>query len=227
MLHFFIGLGFVPFCVAATRTFLRLLVSVQPPLEAGLIPPAAWAMLGGAVAWCTIFFIFPKPLRLYVLSHELTHALWGALMGARVSKIRVKDTKGSVTLSKTNCLITLAPYFFPFYTAIVIAGYLLLSLFLAVERYQVGWLALVGFTWAFHLTFTVYALTQHQSDIHEYGALFSYTLIYLINLIGMSLWIVVVSDVTMGQWVAFAVRDIEEIWLTCFVWLKKFLARGQ
>ena len=46
--------------------------------------------------------------------------MWGLLFGARPSDVRVSASGGSVRLSKSNLLITLAPYFFPFYTFVVI-----------------------------------------------------------------------------------------------------------
>ena len=32
--------------------------------------------LAGAACWITVFLLLPKPMRLYVFGHELTHALW-------------------------------------------------------------------------------------------------------------------------------------------------------
>ncbi|MCX7590772.1 MAG: hypothetical protein N2255_04005 [Kiritimatiellae bacterium] len=219
---FFVGLALLPCCVAVTRTFFRLLASLQPPLDAGTIPAGAWAIFAGAILWCALFFMFPRPLRLYVLGHELTHALWGVLMGAKVSRLRVRSDKGSVTLSKTNWFITLAPYFFPFYTALVIVAYLVLSLFLPASRYYLFWLGLVGFTWAFHLTFTVYALLQHQPDIRENGIVFSYAMIYVMNLLGMGLWVVAVSSATIRDWAYFLATDTKETWLSCWAGLERF-----
>jgi len=102
-----------------------------------------------------------------------------------------------VTLSKTNFLITLAPYFFPLYTVIVLICYYIMSMFINMEDYYLIWMFLVGFTWGFHFTFTVSTLCQHQSDIRETGYLFSYALIYLLNVVGICFWVVFVSSVTL------------------------------
>jgi hypothetical protein len=67
-----------------------------------------------------MWFFLPHPVKTYVVAHELTHALWGLLCGARVSHLRVSEGGGSVRLSKSNIVITLAPYFFPLYTILVI-----------------------------------------------------------------------------------------------------------
>jgi hypothetical protein len=190
----------LPVCAAATRTVIELVRDAQPASTAA-VPASALALGGGFLLWLVIFLTLPRPVRTYVLAHELTHALWGALMGARVLQMRVSREKGSVTLSKTNFLITLAPYFFPLYTAIVIVGYYVTGIFADVERYHLVWLALVGFTWGFHFTFTITTLLQHQTDIQECGRVFSYAVIYLLNVLGIALWIVMVSAPTLEQMV--------------------------
>jgi len=220
VLRFIAGVLLIPVCVAVTMTIAGLLRSVQPE-SAGTIPPAVWALGGGFLAWLLIYFVLPRPVRTYILAHELTHALWGALMGAKVFGMKISREKGSVTLSKTNFLVTLAPYFFPLYTVVIILGYYLLAIFFEVERYHMWWLALVGLTWGFHLTFTVSTLAQHQSDIKECGYLFSYAIIYLFNAIGIAFWIVLVSAATVEQMVELLSTD------TCAVATRiwDFLAR--
>lgn len=192
------GILLIPLCVAVTRTVSALVLMAQPPGD-WIIPPTALAIGGGYFLWLFCFFTMPRPVRTYVLAHELTHALWAAMMGARVSRLKVTSTGGSVTVSKNNFLITLAPYFFPLYTALVILAYGIAVFFVQVEDYYLLWLGLVGFTWGFHFTFTVTTLLQRQSDIEEYGHVFSYAVIYLFNVAGIALWTVFVSSPTLGD----------------------------
>ena len=196
--RFLIGVVMLPLCVIITRTLAMVLLSVQPE-SVSAIPAAAWALGGGFSLWILVYFTLPRPVRTYVLAHELTHALWGALMGASVSKLRVSKARGSVTLSKTNVWITLAPYFFPLYTVMIVIAYYIASLFFNVRGYELLWLGLVGFTWGFHFTFTLSALAQHQSDVREYGHLFSLAMIYLLNVAGICLWVVLVCPVTVEE----------------------------
>ena len=191
-----IGLALVPLCVAASLMLVQIVRAVQPP-SASAVPPGVWAFAAGFGLWLVLFFTAPRPVRTYVLAHELTHALWGWSMGSKVSGLTVAKSQGSVEVEDPNFLITLAPYFFPLYTLIVIAVYNILGLFFAVEQFHLLWLGLVGFTWGFHLTFTVSTLLQKQTDIHEYGYLFSYTLIYFLNVLGIGLWFVAVTSVTL------------------------------
>jgi len=198
VLRFFAGLLLIPLCYAASLALFDLVQNARPD-STWVVPPTTLALAGGFVFWLFLYFTLPRPVRSYVLAHELTHALWGLFMGARVSRMHVSRESGSVTLSKTNFLITLAPYFFPLYTVLVIVGYYILAVFLPVSDYALFWLALVGFSWGFHFTFTISTLMQHQSDIRECGYLFSYGVIYFCNALGICLWTVLVSEATLEQ----------------------------
>jgi len=209
-LKFLIGLCLLPLVYASVRTLIDLALSLQPASMDG-IPLTLWGLCGGFALWLFLFFAAPRPMRTYVLAHELTHALWGAGMGARVSRLRVSDKGGSVRLSKTNFLITLAPYFFPLYTVLVILAYYVLLLFFELNRYEPFWLACIGFTWGFHLTFTVSMLLEHQSDIHEHGRIFSFSVILLFNVLGLCLWIVMVSSPTLGDVEAGVRRHLADV----------------
>jgi len=165
--------------------------------------------------WVFLFFCLPRPTRSYVLAHELTHALWGWVMGANIKRLRVSKNGGSVTLTKSNFLITLAPYFFPLYTVLAILGYYFLSIFFDLRTYEPFWLGLVGLTWGFHLTFTITTLLQHQPDIRENGRLFSYALIYFMNVLGLCLWVVMVASSTLEFFAVRLGEDTASTWLSC------------
>lgn len=190
--RFLIGLALLPVCAAVARTLWALLMNLPGP-SGTLLPVQALSLGAGLVLWVFLYFTMPRPMRTYVLAHELTHALWGMLFGARVLRMQVRADSGAVTLTKTNFLVALAPYFFPLYTMIVVVAYGVLTLFRDPGPYELYWLALVGFTWGFHLTFTVSSLMQQQSDIRDNGRLFSWAVIFLMNALGICLWVVLVS----------------------------------
>lgn len=192
-----IGLLLLPACWAATWALVELVAALRV-VDYGSVPLSVGWLIGGFVFWVILFCCLPQPVRTYVLAHELTHALWGLIMGARVSRLRVSARGGSVNLSKTNFLITLAPYFFPFYTMLLLLLHWGLSFFYDLAPYEPFWLACVGVTWGFHVTFTFSVLLQHQPDIAEHGRVFSYTVIYLLNVLGIGLWIVGVANPTLG-----------------------------
>ncbi len=157
----------LPFCVGFSTAVLCFLQGSADLLE-------FWAAFGGGAAlWLVTFALLPKPLWIYVLGHEATHALWTWLCGGRVKSFKVSGRGGHVNVSKTNALITLAPYFFPLYS-------LLWELLFWLGRWRWQWepnspvhhLGL-GLTYAFHLTLTAYVLRIRQPDIVQEGAWFS------------------------------------------------------
>ena len=160
------------------------------------------ALLSGLTAFPVSCKVLPDQTRIYVLGHELTHALWGLAFGAKVSNLKVRSTGGSVTLTKSNVWITLAPYFFPFWTMLVVLLALAVRGIICIispeASFPVPWLWMfaVGFTWCFHACFTIRSLMQTQSDIQEYGRVFSWTLILACNIAGILLWIVCTTDVS-------------------------------
>jgi len=187
------GLLLLPLCVAVTWAMLDVLGNAHGKMLNAI------SLLAGFLIWLLCWFFLPQPIRVYILGHELTHALWAMLFGGRAKNLRVTAKGGSVRVTKSNVLITLAPYFFPFYTILLILLRLLLGLFLNPVPYPAVWLFLVGFTWSFHFTFTLQSLMVRQPDIQEHGRLFSYALIYLLNILGISLWIVCTTSVTVAH----------------------------
>jgi hypothetical protein len=223
-LKFLVGLCLLPVCMVVAQTVWSLTRQLQT--GAALLPPAGLAMTGGFLLWVIVFFVLPRPFRTYVLAHELTHALWGLLMGARVARIRVGESRGSVELSKTNFLITLAPYFFPLYTVLVVMAYGIGAVFADLTPYYLWWLGAVGFTWGFHVTFTVAALLQRQSDIQAQGHVFAYAVIALMNLLGMVLWMVMVTDVTLQDAGRLARARAEAAYRGCRPYIERLAVRA-
>ncbi|MDF7807297.1 hypothetical protein P4E94_07605 [Pontiellaceae bacterium B12219] len=193
-----IGIGLIPMCWSVSIATYQLYLHTSESAVSSSWE--SWALPIGFVTWVFIYFLLPRPVRTYVLAHELTHALWALMMGGRIGKIKVGKEGGHVELSKTNFLITLAPYFFPFYTFIVIALYYLLGLKLNLEPYRIWWLAAVGLTWAFHITFTVSMLAEHQPDIQEHGRIFSYAVIFISNVLLIGCWMVMIGS---PQWATY------------------------
>ena len=213
ILKFLIALLLLPACAAVTMSAWhegRLLLLREPGVAAAvpsgttsfpvprdgrhyIISPAA-AFWAGYGLWLAIFALLPKPTRTYVLGHELTHAFWALLMGARVSGLKVRKTSGQVKLSKTNWFITLAPYFFPFYAMLFIAGFLLAHTVWNLGAYMWLMFFLIGVGWSFHVTFTIMMLLNvSQPDIVSQGRLFSLVAIYCMNLLTIAVTIAALS----------------------------------
>lgn len=168
-------------------------------------------MFAGLISFLLVWVAVPNPVRLYVLGHELTHAVWGLAFGARVSNLKVGVRGGSVQLTKSNVWITLAPYFFPFWTMIVVCVALAVRAVMHFTHPGVPlpvpwlWMFAVGFTWCFHACFTIRSLMQTQPDVQEYGRVFSWTLILVCNILGVLAWIACTTDVS-------AVALVDKLW---------------
>ncbi len=188
------GLVLIPLCMALSMTLWRAIVILaQSPTRLPLLH--AFACVSGIVIWAIIWLYLPPLTRTYVLGHELTHALWAMLFGGRATGLKVTDGGGSVRVTKNNAWITLSPYFFPLYTFVVaILWVLTVWLFPPILPYVPIFLFWIGMTWSFHITFTLRFLAYNQPDIREHGRLFSYTLIYALNLLSLTAALTAVSS---------------------------------
>jgi hypothetical protein len=174
-IKFLIAVLLLPVCAGAALALLKVLAG-SGSADTTWVP-----LLGGAACWVVIFFLLPKPMWIYVLGHELTHALWTWLFGGEVKKIKVRSSGGHVLISKTNFVIALAPYFFPLYAVIVITVFALGNFLWNWHGYLVWFHLLLGAAYAFHISLTIHVLQTHQSDITDQGYLFSAVVIFLGN----------------------------------------------
>ena len=160
-----------------------------------------WFFSLGAVLWTLAFFgsiwVFgePRPLRVYVFGHELTHAIWVWAMGGRVSHFEVRRDGGSILTDTHNFWIALAPYFYPLYSIVAIV---VLRRGERLLRSRAAYTPLLfwrrsGFTWAFHMSFTIWMIPKGQSDLTQHGTFFSLVIIYLMNLLGLIFMLIVAA----------------------------------
>ena len=196
-LRMILGLALLPACWGVTRVTVDSVVTAAG--RAGADYTGALCFLGGMIAFVLCWLFLPRLVRTYVFGHELTHALWGLLFGAIPTNVKVSAKGGSVSLSKSNLLITLAPYFFPFYTFVVILVALAVYAFCRPLPFLPAWLFLIGFTWAFHVLFTLETLSQRQPDVTTYGRIFSWTFIYIANQIVILVGLAAVTSLTFRE----------------------------
>jgi len=167
-----------------------------------------WFFGLGAALWTLWFFgsIWslgqPRPLRAYVFGHELTHAIWVWMWGGRVSHMEVSREGGYILTDTHNFWIALAPYFYPLYSLVVVIGFGAASLFWDITHVRetfmlmtpMQWMfLLLGATWAFHLSFTIWMIPKGQTDLTYHGTFFSLVIIYLMNLLLVAVILIVVS----------------------------------
>ncbi|MBP6603611.1 MAG: hypothetical protein KA250_17490, partial [Verrucomicrobiales bacterium] len=142
-----IGLFLLPVCWLMLESFLVL-------LQVDTIPGSYWKSPGflyfglGSSVFLLLFLLARRgPLTwLYVAGHELTHALFVLVCRGRVTKVHISAEGGHILTNRNNFLISLSPYFFPFYTSLIIIGWGLMEWTIAeVAKPDTVWLyGLIG-----------------------------------------------------------------------------------
>ena len=205
-----IGFFLLPVAWVWTQTFFT--VFSQAVKQNFWATEEFWFFSLGAILWVIAFFGLPRPVLIYVFGHELTHAVWVWAMGGKVSKFKVGSDGGHIVTNKHNFWIALAPYFFPLYSILVIIAYGIAGLFIHDMTPYHRWLyALIGATWAFHVTFTIWMIPKGQTDLTYHGTFFSLVVIYLMNLLVLTIFLVVASrHVTLHRFVQVFYHNAED-----------------
>lgn len=176
----------LPLCWVTTWTFLKRFSHAT--VEQGFWQSSQfWYFAIGVLVmfgWFWSKLAQPFFLYLYVFGHEVTHAAFVKCFGGRVLDMEWSSEGGYVTTDKTNWVISLSPYFVPFWSIIAVIVYVSASLFF--EILPIGNLVfygVIGATWGFHLTWTLWMIPRDQPDLQDNGTFLSLVLIYFGNLI--------------------------------------------
>ncbi len=143
----------------------------------------------GAVVWLFIFsgslWATGRPwlLKTYVFGHEMTHGLWSFAMGGRVSGMKFGEEGGYLITDTVNVWVALAPYFYPIYSMILVALFSVAGIFCDITEWIPVLFGLLGASWAFHLSFTLWMIPKGQSDLEIFGSFYSLVIIYLMNML--------------------------------------------
>jgi hypothetical protein len=202
-----IALLLLPACFGLSRTLVRIFTESGGALT-------VWVpLLAGAGCWLGIYALLPRPMLLYVLSHEATHVLWTWGFGGKVRGFQATSRGGQVSVTRSNFFIALAPYFFPLYVVALVAFFTVGHLVWGWAPYFPWFHLFLGVAYAFHVTLTLSVLRTEQSDITSQGYLFSAVVIWLGNLfvllIGLPLLTQRVDLPTVFSW---CLSDTIDIW---------------
>ena len=176
----------LPLCWVTMWTFLSKFsqATVGP---AAWRTPEFWYFATGALVmigwfWSGLFQAFF--LYLYVLGHELTHAIFVVLYRGKVTEFHVSADGGYITTNKTNLIIALSPYFVPFWAVVAAICYGSVRHFAALgPEWDRALYSLLGLTWTFHMVWTLWMIPRDQPDLKENGTYLSLVVIYLANLL--------------------------------------------
>lgn len=144
-----------------------------------------WFSLLGAGAFLALVFsriATPSLVYIYVIGHELTHALTTLLCFGKVRSLRVSLDGGYVETDKDNLLIALSPYFVPFWMCCWLLALWIINLLSPFPQWQPWFYAGFGFWWSFHIFWTLRVIPREQPDMLENGVIFSLLLVTVMNI---------------------------------------------
>lgn len=200
LVKFIVGLFLLPLAWILTKTFLQAFTT---SLQHGLLATQSFGCFAaGAILFGILYLIIPQKalMILYVLGHEVTHAIWVWIFGGKVADhFHVSQEGGHVLTDRVNTWIILAPYFFPIYSVLVVTLYGAASLAADLSQFRWVLFLLMGLTLAFHLVFTCLLILKGQPDLHYGGTFFSLMVIYLINLMVITGLLLVTSRIVTLQ----------------------------
>jgi hypothetical protein len=174
-----VGILVIPLAFGVTIAFRNNLVLVKE------LADSLNYFIWGIASYAILHLLFYKPTYLYVLGHETVHAGVAWLFGGKIKSFKVSKEGGSVGTDKSNVVIELSPYFVPIYAIIITIVY-----FVIASSYNINsstFVFLIGFALAFHIILTTEVMKERQPDIVKSGYLFSIVMIYILNIIVISL----------------------------------------
>jgi len=189
-----------PIAAAALLSLPGSLTSMQPALNRLLeVPEHALPFVlgfgGYIVGWWLFFRKHIWGSAFSTLEHELTHALFAVLTFHRVKSIKATWRQGGVMQFEGggNWLITIAPYFVPTLTLVVLAVMFFL------DGGGPRWLHIgLGATVSYHATSTWRETHREQTDLQEVGFLFAFLFLPAANVLSYGL----IFAIVVGGWPA-------------------------
>lgn len=195
---FLAGLALMPLSLSLVRTLLKADDMLGNSEIWGMSASVGMFILG-FLLFCGLYIIVRIPAQPYVFGHELTHAMFGLLTGARVSHLRVAGGQGSVKVSRSNILVLLSPYFVPLYMLLLLLAFGIFCIGFNLVGTLIGSAiaGVAGLLWGFHFCFTVNCLMQRQDDLEFYGFFFSVSFILFMNLVVLCLTYVALAPASL------------------------------
>lgn len=144
-----------------------------------------WYSLLGAGAFCALVIsrvVTPVLVYIYVLGHELTHALAAVISFGHVQTLRIDLDGGYVETDADNLFIALSPYFVPLWMCCWLLIIWSANAIFTIPDWRAWLYAGLGFWWSFHLYWTIWVIPREQPDMLENGLLFSLLLILVMNI---------------------------------------------
>ena len=188
--------------------------------------PVWYSLLGAAtyVALIMVRVVTPILVFIYVLGHELTHALAAKLCMGKVQRLRIDLNGGYVETDADNLFIALSPYFVPLWMCCWLLVLWAINWAHPFPEWEAWFYAGLGFWWSFHLYWTVWVIPREQPDMLENGLLFSLLIIMIMNIAILLVVLYVFGVITpsgYGHDFLEASRQIIESARALYAWLQQ------
>jgi len=195
LIHWMLALVLVPFC------FVTIITILQESGEEKIISRVWYSTeficflvgMGSMISWFIAGIANDKLLYLYVLGHEMTHAMFVYAFFGRITAMHVSSEGGYIMTNKSNIVIALGPYFVPFWSAVLISIHSFAEYFTKIPAGDLILIGLLGLTWTFHIIWTVWMIPKDQPDLKEHGTFLSLMIIIFANLVLLSVMICATS----------------------------------
>lgn len=181
-----LGLLLLPVLVISVLATVRTLSQI--PLLSG----STTMLVLGVVAYIAFHNFVVQPITIYVLAHELTHAIFAAMSGIKVRRIKVSSTQGYVEIEGSNFLIDLAPYFFPLYSFVWATLFLIFGHWFDLSEYYLFFFFILGITLAFHWLSNWETIKIEQPDMKLTGKIFGFIFVLIGNLVFLDIILTIV-----------------------------------
>ena len=137
----------------------------------------------------------------YVVGHELTHALVALCCLGKVTDFKFTTQGGYVDTDKDNTAIALAPYFVPLWMLVWVGLLWAVNWLYTFDAYHPWFYAGTGFWWCFHIYWTMWVIPREQPDMLENGLVFSFLITLMMNIVVLLLILRMFGLVTLhGYW---------------------------
>jgi hypothetical protein len=205
LLRWSIAMLLLPFCWVTAWTFLARFSRMTN--EGFWQSREFWYFTIGVVlmvGWFSSGLFRSFFLYLYVLGHELTHAVFVLMFRGKVTDFHVSATGGYITTNKTNLMIALSPYFVPLWSVVAAVCFALMRLFFDLTpTWNLGFYGVMGVTWTFHIAWTLWMIPRDQPDLKENGTFLSLVVIFFGNLLVLVGLLCVASGSPLDSFVSF------------------------
>ncbi len=209
--------GLLPLSVVMVFALMLQLYHAAPTVSTPgfwLSEPIWFTLLGaGTFVSLTIARVAePVLVYVYVLGHELTHAIAAKLCFGHVQAFKIDFDGGFVETDTDNLFIALAPYFVPLWMLCWLGVLWVGNWLFPFAEYLPWFYAGFGFWWSFHIYWTLWVIPREQPDMLENGLLLSMLIIIVMNILLLLIILCCFDVITPAGYLADFVSSAQRIW---------------